>query len=224
LHCEVAEGLELDRACLERSWLRAEWLDTLAEVNEQCLELLTEQSTVRTTQVHPILRQVGELWRSLDSSGRRRAAACPYLLVDAGFGDPTRWRWAAGFHVSERESVTYAKFFTVPRTATVARLVFTYAWYLARTQNSAARLILGMPLHCTTLIRACTLGQIHDLAEQQSGWLRPRWPTRVRVWRELLSAASTGDSVALERARMHGLQLLAADMRALAVSSVGERV
>jgi hypothetical protein len=217
LHCETEDGLDLEIGCA--SWLRMEWLDTLAELNEQCLELLADQSGVRTTQVHPILRQVGEIWRTLDANARRRAAACPYLLVDAGFADALRWRWAAGLGITDRESVAYASFFTVPRTAGVARLVFIYAWYLARTQVSAARLILGMPAHCTTLIRACTLRQIHDLAERQSGWLRPRWPTRVKVWREMLLAASSGDSLALERARMHGLQLLAAEARAATLPS-----
>src|SRR5437763_16844725 len=41
----------------------------------------------------------------------------------------------------------------------------------------------------------------------------PRWPTRVRVWRELLLAAAAGEAPALERARLHGLTLLAAEAR-----------
>jgi hypothetical protein len=42
----------------------------------------------------------------------------------------------------------------------------------------------------------------------------PRWPTKVKVWRELLLAAASGEVIALENARMHGVQLLAAEFRA----------
>ena len=51
-------------------------------------------------------------------------------------------------------------------------------------------------------------------AERHPEWMRPRWPNRVKVWRELLLAAASGEVVALENARMHGLQLLAAECRA----------
>jgi len=215
LHCEVESGARSEQFQFNpaSSWQRAETLESLVELNEQCLELLAEQAMVRTAQSNLMLRQIGELWRTLDASARRRAAACPYLLVDAGFADPHRWRWIGGHHVSDRESLPDASFFTVPRAVAVARLVFTYAWYLARTQNAAARLVLGMPGHCTSVIGGCTLRQIHELAERHSGWLKPRWPTRVKVWRELLLAAASGEGIALERARMHGLQLLAAELR-----------
>jgi hypothetical protein len=35
----------------------------------------------------------------------------------------------------------------------------------------------------------------------------------VQVWRELLLAAASGEAPVLERARLHGLTLLAADAR-----------
>src|SRR5204863_523914 len=64
-----------------------------------------------------------------------------------------------------------------------------------------------------TLIEHLGLRQIQALAEAHPEWLRPRWPTRVRVWRELLLAAAAGEAPALERARLHGLTLLAAEAR-----------
>jgi hypothetical protein len=71
-----------------------------------------------------------------------------------------------------------------------------------------------MPTHCTQLISSCTLPQIHELAERHPEWMLPRWPTKVKVWRELLLAAASGEVIALENARMHGVQLLAAEFRA----------
>ncbi len=214
LHRDTDEALMGELAGMTATWLRSEAFDSLVELNGQCLELLAEQALAQPGPANLLLRQIGEIWRTLDAEARRRAAACPYLLVDAGFSDPGRWRWLDGQHVNEAAPAPYASFFTVPRAMTVARQVFMYAWHLARSKNAAAQLLLGMPTHCTHLISACTLPQIHALAERHPEWMRPRWPTRVKVWRELLLAAASGEVVALENARMHGLQLLAAECRA----------
>lgn len=192
---------------------RSEVFESLFELNGQCLELLAEQALAQTSQGNLLLRQVSEIWRTLDESARERAAACPYLLVDVGFSDPIRWRSADSQHVSDSVRASYGSFFTVPRAAAVARQVFIYAWHLARSKDPAAQFLLGMPAHCTQLVSACTFPQMHELAEKNPEWLRPRWPTRVKIWRQLLLAAASGEVVALENARMHGLQLLAAECR-----------
>jgi hypothetical protein len=88
-----------------------------------------------------------------------------------------------------------------------------YAWHLARTQPPAARLLLGMAAPSTAFIARYTLPQMQVLAASHPEWLRPRWPARVRVWRELLLAAACGDGPALERAKLWGLTLLAAEAR-----------
>jgi len=115
--------------------------------------------------------------------------------------------------VGDAGSDHYTCYFTVPAAAEVARLVFIYAWHLARSQAVAARLLLGMPATSAALIGHYTLRQIQALAESHPDWLRPRWPARVQVWRELLLAASGGESPVLERARLRGLTLLAAEAR-----------
>ena len=115
--------------------------------------------------------------------------------------------------VGDAHSNRYTCYFTVPAAAEVARLVFIYAWHLARSQAAAARLLLGMPASSAALIGHYTLRQIQTLAENHPDWLRPRWPARVQVWRELLLAAVSGEVAALERARLWGLTLLAAEVR-----------
>jgi hypothetical protein len=212
------EVRSLGRAC----WLRREMLEALAEVNHRCLGLLAEQALAMGTQAlgayglagaaQPVLRQIGELWRALDERSRWQAAACPYLLLDACFGEPQRWQWLSGARVGEVACPPYASFFTVPQTAAVARTVFVYAWSLVVNHSAGARLVLGIHPHCASVLGACTVSQVHELAERGSGWLRPRWLKRARLWRQMLVAAAEDDVATLERSRMQGLQMLAAEV------------
>jgi hypothetical protein len=194
-------------------WLCRGTLASLTVLNELSLGMLAEQAAVRGASGSLLLHLIAELWRSLDASGRRRAAGCPYLLVDAGFADPLRWQSSRAPQIGDAGDGAYAGFFTVPCATEVARLVFTYAWHLARSHEAAARLLLGMPAPTAAAINDYTLRQIHTLAESHTQWLTPRWPTRVQVWRELLLAAASGEPLVLERARLRGLTLLAADAR-----------
>ncbi len=209
LHCENEDGVTEAGGAL--AWLHDGTLESLMELNESCLGLLAEEARLRGTPAAPLLRQVGELWRALDAGARRRAAACPYLLFDAGFAEPLRWRPQA-VQVGEARA-GYTAYFTAAAAEPMTRLVITYAWHLARAQGAAAQLLLGMPAPCAALIARHTLPQIQALAEAHPQWLRPRWPARVQVWRELLLAAAGGESGALERARLRGLTLLAAEVR-----------
>jgi hypothetical protein len=194
-------------------WLPRETLESLLELNELSLGLLAEQAAARGPQPGLLLRQFAELWRVMDGAARRRAADCPYLLVDAGFADPLRWRQAPPPGVGDGAPAGYTSFFSVPGATQLARLVFTYAWHLAISQSAAARLLLGMSAPCAQLISQYNVREIHALAEAHTQWLRPRWPARVCVWRELLLAAAAGDAAELARARLHGLTLLAAAVR-----------
>lgn len=213
LQCGSENGAGAEGDGVAGAWLRPGTLESLTELNELSLALLAEQALARGAAASPLLRQIAELWCGLDGAARRRAAACPYLLLDAGFADPVRWRVSPAAQVADAGHGSYTAFFTVPAATAVARLVFTYAWHLASSQVCAARLLLGMPASSAALIGRHTLRQIQALAESRLDWLKPRWPARVQVWRELLLAAAAGESPALERSRLRGLTLLAAEAR-----------
>jgi hypothetical protein len=215
LQCETEDGAAGEASAA--LWLHPAALESLVELNELCLALLAEQAAARAGASSLLLRQVAEQWRCLDARGRRRAAACPYLLLDAGFAEPGRWRGLPAPQVGDGAGA-YGAFFTVPAATEVARLVFMYAWHLARSDSAAARLLLGMPAPSAVLIARCTLRRIQTLAEGHLEWLKPRWPARVQVWRELLAAAAVGEGQALERARLRGLTLLAAEARLAAAA------
>jgi hypothetical protein len=199
----------------EHLWTCAETLETLTELNEQCLELMVEQALLRAPDAPPVFRELLDLWGQLNVVSRRRAAACPFLLIDAGFTDPYRWRWTDPNRINDREPIAYTSFFTASAAMKVAHQIFTNAWYIVRTQTLGAALYLGMPMHCANLLKMCSVRQVTELANQQAGWLRPRWAGRVRIWRELLMAAISGEGLALEMARLQGVQLLAMELKAL---------
>lgn len=199
-------------------WLRPAMLASLAELNEQYLDLIAVQAmTSAASCAHPLLRELRPLLLVLDPGGRRRAASCPYSLVDAGFADPQRWLWARGYRVSDAECMPVEHYLPVPQAISLARLFFTYAWHLARSHGSAARMLLGMASHTAEVLATYTLRQMTELAEVHPHWMQPRWPAHTRMWHELLGAAMKGESPLLEQARMRGVQLLAAQVRSSAL-------
>lgn len=222
LQCERERHTDGDPGQGETPWPCAEMLRALTDLNEQCLELLTAQALQRSVSPVPMLRELGDLWSRLDAAGRRRAAACPYLLLDAGFTDPLRWGWVAASRVEDREPAD-PSFFTVPGITGLAYQVFSNAWFMVRTQPLGVPVFLGMSATCAALLRACTLRQVAELAERRAAWLRPRWAARTRIWRELLQAAISGEGLALEKARMHGLNLLAMELKSPEHASISDR-
>jgi hypothetical protein len=211
LRAEALSGLEI-RALSRACWLRRQILEDLAEVNHRCLGLFAEQALAAGAHGQPALRQIGELWRALDERSRRQVAACPYLLVDACFGEPQRWDCPGASRIADGPAApSPPSFFTVPQTAAVARTVFVYAWSLVGNHPDGARVILAIHPHCASLLRACSVPQVHELAERHAGWLRPRWLTRLPLWRQMLVAAAQDNVAQLERARLQGLRMLAAE-------------
>src|SRR5256885_6933681 len=59
------------------------------------------------------------------------------------------------FGVGDTGEAAYSTFFTVPGATEVARLVFTYAWHLARAHGAAAR--LRSEEHTSELQSPCNL-------------------------------------------------------------------
>ena len=201
---------------IAQPWLRAESLEALAELNEQCLELLCEQAAAVPARSRPaLLGELEPLWRALDAAARRRAAGCPFLLLDAGLARLAPREWPAERCVRDWDwAAEPPPYFTVARTVSVTRLVLAYAWHLAQSEGAAARLFLGISPACAARLALCTLRQVIQLAENDPRLLTPRWPDRPTVWRDLLAAAAAGDAVGMEQFRMRGLQLLAAEARA----------
>ena len=205
--------LQCETELADDHWLREDTLASLRELNEECLELCAAQA--RAQPGNATLTEIARQWSSLELAARARAGGCLYLLVDAGFAEPERWRRCALPQVGDAGQ-GYAPFFTIAASAAVAQAVLTFAWHLTRCQGAAARLLLAMPAGCVAALASHTLGEVRRLALRNPHWLKPRWAQRPAMWREFLSAAASGDAARLERARLRGQRLLAAEARAAA--------
>ncbi len=192
-------------------WLRAGTLACLSELNQEFLELCVAQAAAGGAP--PLCAEIAHAWGSLDAAGRQQASGCLYLLMDAGCAQGAAWRADSARQVGDEGAPGYAPWFTVPAAAPLAQAAFTFAWHLARCQSSAARLLLGMPAASVRELAGYTLGQVRALAVRHPHWLRPRWTAQPGMWRELFAAAASGEAQRLERARLRGQTLLAAEAR-----------
>lgn len=191
-------------------WLRAGTLACLSELNEECLEVCVAQAGAGAAP--PLCAEIAHAWGALDATGRQHVSGCLYLLVDAGCAQVAGGRAGSAREVGDEGAPGYAPWFTVPAAAPLAQAVFTFAWHLARCQASAARLLLGMPAASVRELSGYTLGQVRALALRHE-WLRPRWTAQPPMWRELFAAAASGEPQRLERARLRGQTLIAAEAR-----------
>jgi hypothetical protein len=197
LHCQTEADVG------DCGWLSHATLASLAELNEESLQLLAEQAPHSPGDL--ALQQLALRWGALDAAQRARAGACPYLLLDADFAEPQRWRGAA--HAESAHP-----FFTLPSAQPLAQAIFAFAWHLSRCQPAAARLLFAMPAAGAAYLAERTLREARALAHAHLSRLRPRWWQRPGFWRALLAAAAAEDAAALERVRVHGQTLLAAGL------------
>lgn len=193
------------------NWLTGDELEPLREINIQCIELLCAMAE-RGDSGLPLLQGLAPMWRMLSRDARQRLASCPWLLVDAGFADESRWSQLVEHRVADQPPEWRVPCLGGNRANALARRVMTYGWYLARSNRSAARIVLGMSAANIERIRALSLRELDLASECYPGWVRPRWEAQVSIWRRLLSAALGADEPALQRAGLHGIQLIAAGL------------
>lgn len=197
-------------------WLGGGWFDDdvlrpLAEINVHCVRWLRAQgeslATNRGTGV--MAPELRPLWTALDEESCLRLAACPYALVDVGFGDGERWRSVQLGAVHDVARAANSTGFDIPAAQALLRQVLMYGWHLARAHRQLARIVFGMTPAVAQCVGALSLQELERIAERHSHWLRPRWETRPQVWRQLLRGAGSAGRGALQQATLHGLQLLA---------------
>ncbi len=200
-----------------QQWLAGKWLadgslDSVVEINMQCLDYLGAMAAA-TQQVSPALF-AGQItgWRDLPAAARASLAASPYLLADAGFDDESRWQALEQRMVHDLPAFQVEPVFTGPGAGDFIRRVLMFGWHLARANRQLARVVLGMTPGCAVRVAALRLQDLDWLAQHRPGWVRPRWEKQPRIWRHLLLAARDPDRNHLTQVSLRGLQLMAANV------------
>jgi hypothetical protein len=186
-------------------------LGPVAELNEQmleCLRRLALEGTASPVGSAPrLITLLREQWCRLDSQALRRLSACPYLLLDAGFGQPGRWQRLGSAGVMD--AAARSGYFTSHNGIALIRRTLLLAWHLARSNRVMAGVILGMSPSSAEHIALSRLRDLDALAELAPAWILPRWEQQPIVWQQLISAARRDHALSLRQAQLRGLQLLA---------------
>lgn len=200
------------RATATGDWLADESLQPLLEINLQCIEMLREMAGRRDAHAcqPTVVTELRPLWLDLSAHASVQMAACPFLLVDAGFNDEARWRGLQKSSVHDTPRDSGGGSFAGELSAGFARRVLVYGWHLARAVPQVARVALGMSPNCARRIAALSLRDLDWVSEQQPGWVRLRWELQPAIWRQFLLAAVNSDRTALAHVTLRGIQLMGA--------------
>ena len=159
----------------------------------------------------------GTDWLALDPAARQRLAACPYLLFELDFASLLGGIALSPRAVQESRGLPgepgIAASFVGAEGRVFARMLFQYAWHLARSSPTVAAFVFGTPLALLEPVRTLGVARVEALAAVASGALRLRWDRQPLIWLDWLAAARSGDPAALWSAQLRGLQRIAGACR-----------
>jgi hypothetical protein len=193
-------------------WKGAAALKQVHALNARCLELLARLAeTERRRESAEMLHANQALWQQMDGAARARAAACPFLLLDAHFHNADWWRWAASNGASRRTTMTRGWFAAKPASE-LMRETLMLAWSTAGTDPRIASFLLGLASEVSVRMAALGLQDVERIAARYSRQLRPRWVEHPAFWRRLLLAAHAADLESLHDLYLYGIQLLGGEL------------
>jgi hypothetical protein len=197
-----------------QQWLANEWLtdgslESVQEINSQCLELLANGAEAKPLGSGGAEQRL-PVWSEVPTRAREQLAFSPYLLVDAGFADEARWRTLHELSVHDLPRAQLQPAFSGPGADVFIRRVLVFGWHMSKANPQLARILLGMTSGCAARLAALRLRELDWLADSRPGWVRLRWESQPAVWRHLIASALHNDPGRLTHASLRGLQMLAA--------------
>ena len=194
-------------------WRGVQALRPVHDLNERCLELLTQLARSEAQRLGPpIVSQYQTLWRGLNGSARKRAADMPFLLMDVHFHDADWWRAAQRSQPHRRPKSPQDVAFTGKVAAELMREAVMLAWNTVSLDRGAASILLGMTPAVSDIIAEFGPQDVERIATRYSQYLRPRWQDFPAFWVKLLTAARDADEDALHECRLHGVQLMGGEL------------
>lgn len=197
----------------EFEWEGTRALKRVHALNERCLEVLTQLThTARERVTVDIVNRHRALWRGLDAAARRRAAQCPFLLVDAHFASEDWWYWAKNPRSAQRRAAASPSSFPPKSADELMRESLMLAWNVVSIDRGAASLLLGMAPNVSSMFADLGPQDVERIAARHSRHLRPRWEDLPQFWGNLLQAARDNDDDSLYELHLHGIQLLGSEL------------
>lgn len=200
------------RQWLTSAVLSSTVLEPLYELNRSWLALLAYAprhwgaKVVRSRLPDPVPASLA----TLTPERRSEVARCPFSLFTARFNDGAYWLGIAGNKQVHEPHPPESDEASREALVAFAELALFYAWYLARANPAAARVVLGMTDQTLAAFVTLTLTDLQRVAVSIPELLAPRWPERSAFWLRLFQ--SLPESAALPDARLLGIQMLAAEL------------
>ena len=191
--------------------LDAGTLETIRESNQGFLTLVVRRHAAQpATEVFGLSAATARAVAALDEGGHRALAGCPYTLFNLRLDDAAFWRRVAADCRDPGPD-------TVADEAAFVRTTLFLAWHLARNNEFAAAIALGMTPPVRRLWRRLPLPALACATSAAMPQLAARWGAQPRFWPRLLQVVTpTGRAGRHADVRLLGLQLLAAEGLGLA--------
>jgi hypothetical protein len=187
-------------------------LDAVFAVNSQLLDALA--SSARGEAGHfPLSESLRERAGRLTLEERRRAARSGVFLVDANLIDFSCWREAALRGESAPPADVHMPWLPIEDARSLAHSALLVAWYVVHADPAVARVLLGMSASGVAAYRERGVADLAKIARCHPECVRPRWPHRLDVWRELIESACDGGTQESRSTMIRCLELSAGDLK-----------
>ena len=187
-------------------------LDAVSAVNSQLLDALASSARKDATQF-PLVESLRERAAKLSLEERRRAARCGVFLVDANLIDFSCWREMALRGESVPSTDAFTPWLPIEEARSLAHSALLVAWYVIQIDSAVARVLLGMSTSGIAAYRELGVADLAQIARRHPECVRPRWPHRLDVWRELVEGPPDGGTQETRSTTLRCLELSAGDLK-----------
>jgi hypothetical protein len=187
-------------------------LDAVFAVNSQLLDALASSARGGAGQF-PLSESLRERAGRLTLEERRRAARSGVFLVDANLIDFSCWREAVLRGESAPPADLPMPWLPIEESRSLAHSALLVAWYVVHADPAVARVLLGMSASGVAAYRELGVADLAQIARCHPECVRPRWPHRLDVWRELMEGGCDGGTQESRSTMIRCLELSAGDLK-----------
>ena len=150
----------------------------------------------------------GSAWRSAD--GPLGAVCSSWMRILSSFRVGEKWRCQGETALSTE---TLPPWLPIEESRSLAHSALLVAWYVIHANPAVARVLLGMSASGVAAFRELGVGDLAQVARCHPDCVRPRWPTRLDVWAQLIEEAGRAEPRESRSATLRCLEASAGDLK-----------